>query len=269
MARRATPTERPPAGARDERPRRRRRRRPGRGTLAVAVPLGALAYFLAAPALPGLASGDETTIVAGGVGLLAVAATTLALLPARETLIGPLLIALGAALLVAALNAGGAREGVGAGANVAEALLASAIGLLFARWLATALVAVAVPLFVGAIDVWSVASGPTSSLLENHPQRVDALSFDLPAWGAQGSAGHLGVSDAIFLSLFAAWALRYGFRPAATLAGLTLGLLASLGLSVWLDAAIPALPLIAAGYLLPNLDRAARVLRHAEPVTGK
>ena len=74
-------------------------------------------------------------LVAGSIGLLLVAASTLALLPARETLIGPLLIVLGAGLLVAALNSDGA-DGVGAGANVVEALLAGAAGLLFARWLA-------------------------------------------------------------------------------------------------------------------------------------
>ncbi|MBW3654264.1 MAG: hypothetical protein KY433_11945, partial [Actinobacteria bacterium] len=105
------------------------KRRPGPVTLAFAVPLAALAYFLAAPALPALAPGDETIVVAGGIGVLLVAATTLALLPARETLIGPLLVILGSGVLVAALNAGG-PQGVGAGANVVEALLASAVGLV-------------------------------------------------------------------------------------------------------------------------------------------
>ena len=59
----------------------------------------------------------ETTIVAGGVGLLMVAATTLSLLPARDTVIGPALIVLGAGLLAGALNA----AHIGAAANVAEA----------------------------------------------------------------------------------------------------------------------------------------------------
>ncbi len=230
------------------------RRRPGPATVAFAVPLAAFVYFLAAPALPALPAGDATVLVGGGIGLLLVAAATLALLPAHETLFGPLLIILGAGLIVAALNADGAR-GVGAGANVFEAMLAGAAGLLFARWLATPLVAVAVPLFVGAVDVWSVATGPTSRMLAGDADRVDPLSFDLPAWGGAGSAAHLGLSDALFVSLFAAWAWRFGFRRAATIVGLVLGLLASLVLSVTLDRAIPALPFVAAGYLLPNLDR--------------
>ena len=242
---------------------RGRRRRPGAGTLAIAAPLVALAYFLAAPALPALPAGDTTTLVAGGVGLLMLAACTLALVPAESTLFGPLLVAFGAGLLAAALNSDGAA-GVGAGANVAEALVAGSIGLLFARWLATPIIAIAVPLFVATIDVWSVASGPSSQLLADGTEVVDPLSFDFPAWGDRGSVGHLGFSDALFLSMFAAWAWHYGFRRTATITGLTLGLVGSLVLGILLDRAIPALPLVAAGYLLPNIDRIGAVLRHDE-----
>jgi hypothetical protein len=234
-------------------------RRPGPITLAFAVPLAALAYFLGAPALPALAPGDATVIVAGAAGLLFVAATTLALLPAREALVGPLLVVLGSGLLVAALNLGGA-EGIGAGANVPEALLASAIGLLLARLFTVPVSAVAVPLFVAAVDIASVWNGPTERMLEDGTDRVDPLSFDLPAWGDAGSAGHLGLSDAVFLAMFAAWAQRYGLRLRATLLSMLLGLLATPVLSVVLDTAIPALPLIAAGYLLPNADRIGGLL---------
>jgi hypothetical protein len=97
-------------------------------------------------------------------------------------------------------------------------------------------------------------------LLEGEPKSADALSFDLPAWGHHGTAGQLGVSDAVFLSMFAAWAVHFGFRRAATVAGLALGLIASLVLSIVLDRAIPALPLLAAGYLLPNIDRVGRLV---------
>lgn len=242
--------------------------RPGPGTLAIGAPLLALAYFLAAPALPALPAGDTTVLAAAGVGLLMVAASTLAILPAHGSLLGPLLIALGAGLLVGALNAGGAG-GVGAGANVAEALLAGATGLLLARWLATPVIAIAIPLFVAAIDVWSVASGPSSRLLADGTGAVDPLSFDLPAWGERGSAGHLGLSDALFLSMFAAWAWRYGFRRAATIVALTLGLLASLVLGVVLDRPIPALPLIAGGYLLANIDRVGALLDGERAATAR
>jgi hypothetical protein len=240
------------------------RRRPGPVTLAFAVPIAAFVYFLAAPALPALTPGDVTILVAGSIGVLLVAGTTLALLPARDTLIGPLLIILGSGLLVGALNVDGVN-GVGAGANVFEALLASAVGLIFARLFEVPMSAVAVPLFAAAVDVVSVWNGPTARLVENGTDRVDPLSFDFPAWGDSGSAGHLGLSDAVFLSMFAAWGERYGFRRRLTLLGMALGLLAAPALSVAFDQAIPALPLIAAGYLLPNLDRIGRLLAHHEP----
>jgi hypothetical protein len=227
-------------------------RSPGPGTLAVGLPLLALAYFIVAPELPGLRAGDETVLVAGSTGLLMIALATLALVPARETFFGPLLILIGAGLLTATLNA----AGVGAAANVPEALVAGSIGLLFARALDTPSIAIAVPVFVGAIDVWSVLSGPTEQLLEaNEGDVVDALSFDVPAWGHAGTVGSLGLSDAVFLAMFASWALRFGFRRGWTFAGLALGLVGSLVLGLVLDEAIPALPLIAAGFLAPNLDR--------------
>jgi hypothetical protein len=195
-------------------------------------------------------------LIAGGVGMLMIAAATLSLVPARDTTVGPVLIVLGAGLLVAALNVGE----VGAVANVFEALLAGAVGLLFARALSTPVIAIAVPIFVAVVDIWSVASGPSSQLLDGPGDPTDALTFDLPTWGDMDSVGRLGLSDAVFLSMFAAWAWRYGFRRAATIVGLVLGLLASLVLGLIFDEAIPALPLLAAGYLLPNLDRIGALL---------
>jgi len=231
--------------------------------LSLGVPLLAFVYFVIAPALPELHGGDTRVLVAGGLGMLMVAATALSLVPARDTTIGPLLILLGTGLIVAALNAGG----VGATANVFEAMLAATLGLIFARLLSTPVIAIAVPLFVAAIDIWSVAHGPSKQLLEAPGDRVDALSFDLPTWGDGDSVGRLGLSDAVFLAMFATWAWRYGFRRVPTIIGLALGLVASLVLGVLLDRAIPALPLIAVGYLLPNVDKIVGVLRmgHGEP----
>lgn len=232
------------------------------GLLVLGAPAAALTYFLVAPALPGLSLGDETTLAAGGVGLLMVAASGLALLGARDTVIGPALILLGSGLVVAALNA----AGVGAAANVFEAFLAAAAGLLLARTLGTPAVAVAVPVFVGAIDVISVLGEPSSARrVTTVGERSDPLSFDLPAWGDLGSAGRLGIAEMLFVAMFAAWAWRFGLRRGPTVVGLALGLLAALVLEVALDRAAPVLALLAAGYLLPNLDRLGRLARGREP----
>jgi hypothetical protein len=220
------------------------------------VPLLATAYFAVAPALWDLGDGDGALLVADGIGLVAIGATVASLLPAWRARTVQLAVLAGAGVLVAVLN----LAGVGALANVPEALFAGAVGLLLAAALATPAVAVAVPLFVAAIDVWSVASGPTSRLVQSGRDPVDVLSFDFPAWGG-GSAGGLGLTDAVFIAMFAGWAWRFGLRRRATLAGMAAGLLAALVLSLVTRDAIPALPLIAAGYLLPNVDRLVRRVR--------
>ena len=87
----------------------------------------------------------------GGLGAVAAGAARLA----RRA--GPRPARRGAAR--GALNA----ADVGAGANVVEALVAATIGLLFARSLNAPAIAVAVPVFVALVDVWSVAAAPPRS----------------------------------------------------------------------------------------------------------
>jgi hypothetical protein len=226
----------------------------------LAACLAGVAYLSVAGALPALPSGDAEAIVCGGCGLVLVAAVALALVDASDgTTFGLAVFALGVLLLVAVLDAAGA----GAAAVVPEALLAASAGILFARALATPAVVVAVPVFVALIDLWSVASGPSSHLIRDRPAGLRELTFDLPAWGGGAVAGRLGLSDVVFLAMFAAWGWRSGFRRGATAIGLTAGLLASLALGVALDRAIPALPLLAVGFLLPNADRAAALFRRS------
>jgi hypothetical protein len=253
----------PQGGSFGERPIRAGEGSRGRGAArfggsGLSLPGLALLYFLAAPALPALPQGDVELLVAGAIGLLLVAAATLSLLPAWDSPFALVLLGLGAGLLAAALNS----AGVGAGANVVEALLAAAVGLLFARALAAPALALAVPPFVALIDAWSVASGPTQRLLEGGTQAGDPLSFDVPAWGERGSAGHVGLVDALFLAMFAGWVSRHDLRRGLTICSMVAGLIAALVLGVALDRAIPALPLIAAGFLLPNADRLWRRQRH-------
>lgn len=221
----------------------------------------ALTYFLVAGELPDLGTGDGAVLVAGMVGVAMICAVVLTLVWAGDA-VAPLLLVLGgSALLVAAMDAAGA----GPGASTFEALAAGALGALLGRIFAVPALALAIPLFVAAVDTWSVISGPSSRLLDGEPRGAAELTFDLPSWGGSlgDAATRLGLTDAVFLAMFAVWSVRLGLRPRATAAGMVAGLLVTVLVSVTTDRAIPALPLLAVGYWLPNLDRLGRLMRVA------
>jgi hypothetical protein len=184
----------------------------------------------------------------------------LALVPARDEAAALALVAAGGGLLAGALS----TTHAGPGANVAKLLFAGALGMLLARALDTPLVLLAVPIFVAGIDVASVIAGPSSVLIHQQPRIVDFVTFSLPRWGGHG-AGQLGMSDLVFLAFYASAAWRHGFRRTATGVGLFLGLVATLVAGVATGEALPVLPALALGLLLPNLDRIGALLRAAEP----
>jgi hypothetical protein len=222
----------------------------------------ALTYFLVAGDLPDLGTGKTALIVSGAVGVVMVCAVVLTLVWLGDAVAPLVLVLLGCALLVAGLDA----AGVGPGASTFEALLAGSLGGLLGRMLAAPAVAVGIPLFVAAVDAWSVASGPSSRLVHGEPRGAAELTFDLPSWGGSlgGSAARLGITDAIFLAMFTTWTLRFGLRPRATVVGMIAGLLATVVLSVATERAIPALPLLAVGYWVPNVDRLGALLRRRQ-----
>jgi len=229
----------------------------GPAALLAAVPL-ALAYFLLAGELPDLGGGDAAALVAGVVGAGLVAAVVLGLAYAGDAAPPLALLLLGSTILVAGMGAAGA----GASVSTFEALAAGALGALLGRALATPAVALAVPVFVAIVDAWSSVSSPGRAAAPGGARGSEELTFDLPAWGdAAGASFRLGLVDAVFLAMFAVWAQRFGLRPRATAAGMVAGLLVSVALSVALDRAVPALPLVAVGYWLANLDRFAGLLR--------
>jgi hypothetical protein len=230
----------------------------GPAGLVVAFTL-ALAYFLIAGELPGLGDGDTATLVAGLVGVGVIAGVVLTVVHNGDAVTPVALLALSTAILVGAMDASGAHASVSA----MEAVLAGCLGIIIGHLLAAPVVALAIPVFVAIVDAWSVANGPSSRLSEGHPRGAAELTFDIPSWGGTpGASSRLGLVDAIFLAMFAVWARRFGLRPVATAIGMTTGLLAAVVLSVALDRAIPALPLMAVGYWLPNVDRFAAMFRH-------
>jgi hypothetical protein len=230
-----------------------------RGPAAVLTGLGAaLAYFLAAPALPALASADVAVAVAGTAGLIAVVLCTAAVVPAVESRFSLAIGFLGAVLVVAALSV--AR--VGAGATPFEAVLYGCIGVGFAAVLDSPALALALPVFVAAVDAASAAGGgPGGLLVRADADAGDPLTLELPAWGGGLPAARVSAADVIFLAAFAAYAHRFGLRRRAAIAGMLAGFVVALVLSVVLDRDVPALPLVAAGYLLPNVDRLGGLFR--------
>lgn len=221
----------------------------------------ALVYFLVAGELPDLGSGDAATLVAGLVGVGFVAAIVLAVTYSGDDLFPLTLLFVGTLMLVAGMDAAGAEASV----TAFEAVTAGTFGVLLGRALAAPAVAFAIPLFVAIVDAWSVASGPTSRLSESGARGAAELSFDIPAWGGSpDAASRLGLVDAIFLAMFGVWAARFGLRPRATPIAMVLGLFAAVVLSVVLDRAVPALPLMAVGYWTANLDLWMPLLRHAD-----
>jgi hypothetical protein len=229
-----------------------------RGLAALLGLLAATAYFLLVGELPEI-DGDAGRYVAGCVGAVAVGVAALSLLPGRDEAPGLILLGIGAALLATAL----AGQEVGAAANPVEAVFAAAVGLLFAVAFGLPAAVVALPVLVAGIDAAAVLTGPREVLSDFDP--VDILTFDLPAWGGErASITRLGLLDAVFLAMFAAWALRFDLRPRVTIPLMVAGLAGAVALSVALDRTVPALPFVAAAFLLPAVDRIPRLLRRSD-----
>jgi hypothetical protein len=228
---------------------------------AVLGPLAAAqAYVLLAPELPLLHPEDLSLFVAALCGLAAVYACAAVVTPMSDLPPLLVLVALGGFLLVAALNV----ASVGAAATPIEAIAYAAGGALFALALLAPSFAVALPIFVAAVDaVSTLAGGPSEILATGTTEAGDALSLELPDWGTGLPAGRLGIADAVFAGVFLVYARRFGLRVGATAVALWLAAVAAVALKLWLDAAIPVLPLMAAAYFLVNLDRIPRLFRLA------
>jgi hypothetical protein len=221
----------------------------------------AQAYVLAAPELPTITPVDLSIVVACTAGAAAIFVCVAAIVPVSD--VAPLLwlTALGAFLLVAGLNV----ADVGAAATPVEAIAYAAFGAIFAVGLLAPSLALALPVFVSVIDVVSTFAGGPSELLANagQTQPGDPLSLEMPDWGTGLPAGRLGISDAVFAGVFLVYARRFGLRPRATAVALWLATVVAIVLKVWLDQAVPVLPLLTAAYFLVNLDRLPALARRA------
>jgi hypothetical protein len=235
-----------------------------RGTAALlALVAAALAYFPAASALPALADRDTAIAVAGAAGLAFVVG--LAVTPVPAVGVAPALAPalLGGALVVGALAAADAT----AAATPVESILCGCLGVAFASLLDERALVVALPLFVGAIDVSGVVGGAPGTLLaQNVPAAGDPLTLELPRWGGGAPVAQASVADVVFVAAYTAYAQRYRLRPRASALAMLAALIGTLALTLALDRRVPALAFVSAAYLAVNADRLRALL--AGPRSG-
>jgi hypothetical protein len=226
----------------------------------IAAYAATFAYLLVTPVLPDVGgTSDANTLISDIPTMLLLAGCVLVWLTARDEAFVLALLALGAGLVAAgATEAGSIPLG-----DVTKALFAATLGMLLAWTLAEPAIVVAVPLFVAGIDIASVAGGPSELLARDSSRTGEFLSVYLPAWGG-GRAGVLGLADLIFLAFFAASAWRFDLRRRVTGVALMLALPATVVIQVVLDVAVPALPVLAAALLLPNLDLLPAMLARSD-----
>jgi hypothetical protein len=226
-----------------------------RGPAALLAVVGAaLAYFIVAPELPQLHPQELSALVASTIGLTFVVAIVAGMAAMADSPFTLLPAVLGAGLLVAALDA----NGVAAAATPFEVVLLCSLGIAFAVVFDVPALAVALPLFLGAIDVAQAVGGGSAGLFTLSTSKPgDVLTLDLPDWGTGLAAARLSATDVVFLGAFAAYARRLGLRERAAEVGMLLGLLVAVASEVLLDTQLPTIALMAAGYMVPNVDRLA------------
>jgi hypothetical protein len=115
------------------------------------------------------------------------------------------------------------------------------------------------------VDAYSVWRGPTKEIVTHHAHVFSVLSFAFPVPG-QNEAANLGMPDLLFFALFLGAAARFELRVYWTWVCLVAALGGTIALTVWLNlSGLPALPGIAIGFLIPNLDLLWRQLRRPSP----
>jgi hypothetical protein len=118
------------------------------------------------------------------------------------------------------------------------------------------------------VDAYSVWRGPTSNIVAHHRHVFTTLSFAFPIPGERNAA-NLGLPDLLFFALFLGASARFRLRPFRTWVSLVASFGATIALAVAFDlAGLPALPLLALGFLLPNADLLWTELRRTGPFSG-
>ncbi len=226
-----------------------------------AAGLMALTFLLSladAPELP------RTTRIAAYALVLAPVALLLngSLLAARGYATSRLLIlgaAAGASGALFALIARPETLGNGSGsllalslANLFRILAAACVGISLARYVSSVGVVLLIAAVATVSDLFSVFAGPTKTFVEEDSPVLDLLLLVFPTFGSPLGFG-FGVSDFIFLALFAAASRFLNLRYLATLLGLCLATFFAVTAGLLLERPLPTLPFIAIAFVLVNL----------------
>jgi hypothetical protein len=151
--------------------------------------------------------------------------------------------------------------GAGVVANFAKLAAMTFAAWCFLRFFEELSWVVLVACIVPFVDSYSVWRGPTKTIVTKKPEVFSALSFTFPVPGEDGGA-KLGLPDLLFFALFLGAAARWRLRTGWTWVCLTASIGATMALATWWDVGgLPALPLLALGFLLPNADVLYREVR--------
>jgi hypothetical protein len=152
-------------------------------------------------------------------------------------------------------------------ANFAKLGAVTLIAFWFLTYFETVAWVALVALIIPWVDAFSVWRGPTKHIVTHQRELFTTFSFAFPVPGEENTA-QLGLPDLMFFALFLAAAHRWGLRTKLTWAVMALSFGATLAIAVAFDiGGLPALPLLAFGFLLPNADLLWRKLR-AEKAWG-
>jgi hypothetical protein len=151
--------------------------------------------------------------------------------------------------------------GAGVVANFAKLAAMTFGAWCFLRFFEELSWVVLVACIVPFVDAYSVWRGPTKKIVTHQPEVFSALSFTFPVPGQEGGA-KLGLPDLLFFALFLGAAARWQLRTGWTWLCLTASIGGTIALATWLEVdGLPALPLLSAGFLLPNVDLLWRAVR--------
>ena len=226
--------------------------RPGLG-LAVAAALAAWDAFAAH--LPEVHDRWDVALIAAVIlpATFVVVWLLLPLAPDRRVLVAVISSGIAAVLLDLA--------GLEAGFNVMKIVTYALLGFWFLQLFEALSWVVLVAAVVPWVDIVSVYRGPTRVVVEDEPgifERI-AVSFSLPG---EDAAARLGPPDVLFFALFLATAARFGLRVVATWIAMTAAVSATLVATYAFDLdGLPALPAVALGFLVPNVDLLWRTFR--------